>query len=238
MAADLFFDLDRTLWDFDRNSREALHLIFQEHAHSELPQVEVAQFIDVYEEVNEACWTAYRLGEMSQAELRPTRFRRTLEQLGMPASALQEGLAHALGQAYVDRSPYLPHLIPGAAEVVQELAGRGHRMFILTNGFEEVQHIKMAHSGLSPHFLAVFTSDALGHKKPAPEAYWASLKAAGSSPENAIMIGDDLVCDVVGAREVGMRSVHFNPRAKKHKEQIWRTVTDLKELLNLPLTRP
>ena len=174
---------------------------------------------------------------MSQAELRPTRFRRTLAALGLPPGSLQDDLAHALGQAYVDRSPYLPHLIPGAMEVVQALAARGHRMFILTNGFEEVQHIKMEHSGLRPHFEAVYTSDALGHKKPAPEAFHASLKAAGSRAEDAVMIGDDLECDVVGAQKVGMRSVHFNPRSQRHREQVWRTVTDLGQILELPLTR-
>lgn len=237
MAADVFFDLDRTLWDFDRNSREALRMVFDEHAAGALPQADLEQFIAVYERVNEACWAAYRAGQMPQSELRPARFRQTLNALGLPASAFREELAHALGQAYVDRSPYLPHLIPGALEVVQTLADRGHRLFILTNGFDEVQHIKLEHSGLRPHFEAVFTSDALGHKKPAPEAFHASLLAAGSRAEDAVMIGDDLECDVVGARAVGMRSVHFNPRAQPHREQVWRTVTDLAQILDLPLVR-
>ena len=238
MPADVFFDLDRTLWDFDRNSREALRLIFDEHARTEVPNhVGVEEFIRVYEKENERCWAEYQAGRMTQAELRPTRFRRTLEVLGLEANAIREDLSHALGQAYVERSPFLPHLIPGAMEVVTALAEKGHRMFILTNGFDEVQHIKMEHSGLKPHFEAVFTSDALGHKKPAPEAFYASLKAAGSRPEDAVMIGDDLAADVIGARAVGMRSVHFNPRAVAHREQVWRTVTDLAQILDLPLTR-
>ncbi len=238
MAADLFFDLDRTLWDFDRNSREALRMIFDEHARPELNEpVGVDAFIAEYERENERCWAEYQAGRMTQAELRPTRFRRTLEALGMEASTLREDLSHALGQAYVERSPFLPHLIPGAMEVVETLKSNGHRLFIITNGFEEVQHIKMEHSGLKPHFEQVFTSDALGHKKPAPEAFHASLKAAASRPEDAVMIGDDLAADVVGARQVGMRAVHFNPKAHAHGEQVWRTVTDLGQILHLPLTR-
>lgn len=238
MPADLFFDLDRTLWDFDRNSREALRLIFEEHARPEVPAaVSVDEFISVYERENERCWAAYQAGQMTQAELRPTRFRKTLEALGVDASAMREELAHALGQAYVERSPFLPHLIPGAMELVEHLKAKGHRLFIITNGFEEVQHIKMKHSGLEPHFEAVYTSDALGHKKPAPEAFHASLRAADSRPEDAVMIGDDLVCDVLGARQVGMRSVHYNPKAKEHREQVWWTVTDLGQIRQLPLTR-
>jgi putative hydrolase of the HAD superfamily len=238
MLADLFFDLDRTLWDFDRNSREALRLIFEEYAQPEVPAaVSVEEFIRVYERQNERCWSAYQAGQMTQAELRPTRFRKTLEALGVDATAMREDLAHALGQAYVERSPFLPHLIPGAMELVERLKAKGHRLFIITNGFEEVQHIKMKRSGLEPHFEAVYTSDALGHKKPAPEAFLASLRAAGSRVEDAVMIGDDLECDVVGARAIGMRSVHFNPRSQSHREQVWRTVTDLGQILELPLTR-
>ena len=70
--SDLFFDLDRTLWDFDLNSREALHAIFEELAAPILPASLTADhFIEVYEIENEKCWRAYRAGELTQSELRP-----------------------------------------------------------------------------------------------------------------------------------------------------------------------
>ena len=55
MLPDLFFDLDRTLWDFDRNSREALNEIFLELAQPQLPgNHTAAEFIAVYEEIGRA----------------------------------------------------------------------------------------------------------------------------------------------------------------------------------------
>src|SRR6056300_1656228 len=82
--ADLFFDLDRTLWDFDRNSREALQEIFLEIAQPRLPEHKsAAEFIPVYEVENEKCWKAYREGQLTKEELRPLRFRNAMNGLGI-----------------------------------------------------------------------------------------------------------------------------------------------------------
>lgn len=236
VRADLFFDLDRTLWDFDRNSREALQEIFVELAQPNLPEHrEVDTFISVYEVENEKCWKAYREGRLTQQELRPLRFRRAMEELGLSPFDGMDSMAEALGEAYVQRAPYRTALIDGAIEVCRTLKARGHRMFILTNGFEEVQHIKMANSGLAPFFDSVFTSDALGYKKPRKEAFDRSLKLADSEVRKAIMIGDDLECDVHGARLAGWKQVHYDASDAPTQPQIWRRVRGLNELLDLDL---
>jgi putative hydrolase of the HAD superfamily len=235
-SADLFFDLDRTLWDFDRNSREALAEIFHEIAQSRLRiSIGEQQFIAVYEVENERCWNAYRKGELTQSELRPLRFQRSLEALGVEHSHELEQVSAEMGQAYVERAPYRTALIPGAMEVCETLKRRGHRMFILTNGFDEVQHIKMKNSGLSPFFDQVFTSDALGHKKPALDAFQACLNQTGSNSSRAIMIGDDLECDVNGARLAGWRQVHYDPSEAPSDPNLWQRIRRLDELLNLEL---
>lgn len=239
--ADLFFDLDRTLWDFDRNSREALGQIYAHHALDALPTPSSAPpslpaFVAAYEAANDWCWGEYRAGRMSQEELRPRRFAMALEQMGMETSAPGfASLSAQLGEDYVALSPHLPHLMPGALEVVRTLAGRGHRLFILTNGFSSVQHVKMEKSGLKPYFKAVIASDAVGFPKPDIRVFQASLQQTGSTAERAVMIGDDLHCDVVGARQAGWRQIHYNPEGQRHKEQIWRTISHLNRLLDLPL---
>ena len=235
-AADLFFDLDRTLWDFDLNSREALREIFEEFAQSALPEYrDFEAFIPVYELENERCWAMYREGKLTQKELRPLRFQRAMEGLGIGQFDGMEAVAERMGEAYVQRAPFRTALINGAEEVCEALRSRGHRMFILTNGFEEVQHIKMKHSGLEPYFEAVYTSDSLGFKKPRIEAFHRSLELAGSTAERAIMIGDDLECDVHGAREAGWRQVHFDPSGAPTEAGIWKRVRNLRELLELEL---
>ncbi len=238
--ADLFFDLDRTLWDFDRNSREAIGQIFHQHALSQLETthgatLQLDAFVTAYEAANEVCWAAYRAGKMDQTTLRSHRFHMALEALSVPGETLSGPLPAALGESYVACSPRLPHLLPGAREAVAGLHARGHRLFILTNGFESVQHLKMEHSGLTPFFDAVITSDSVGFPKPDARVFAACLDRTGSTVQRAVMIGDDLHCDVVGAREAGWRQVHYNPEGRKHREQVWRTVTHLERLLELPL---
>jgi putative hydrolase of the HAD superfamily len=240
LLADLFFDLDRTLWDFDRNSREALRGLFRDLKVADLTreageEVDEATFIRAYEFENERLWAAYRKGELTKAELRPIRFHKALVRCGVNSQAVPPGWADEAGTAYVERSPRIPHLIPGAIEAVMSLREQGHRMFILTNGFEEFQAIKMECSGLNPFFDAVFTSDALGVKKPDRRIFDAVLQATGSRADRAIMIGDDLECDVVGAREAGWRQVYYNRHARSNKEQVWRTVTNFEQLLKIPL---
>lgn len=240
---DLFFDLDRTLWDFDRNSREALEDIFLELARPILPKViTVEAFIAIYEVENERCWKAYREGALTQQELRPLRFKRSVEKLGISTFDGMDQLAEAMGEAYVKRAPYRTALCDGAKEVCEALHSRGHRMFILTNGFEEVQHIKMQNSGLSPYFLQVLTSDALGFKKPKADAFAASIAMTNSSSSNAIMIGDDMECDVLGALNSGWKAIHYDPhgmedgKPKAEGEVRFDSIANLRELLDMPLS--
>ena len=232
--ADLFFDLDRTLWDFDRNSREALEEIFVEIAQPNLPQAKTAaEFIPVYEAENEKCWKAYREGRITKEELRPLRFRKAVEGLSIPSFDGMDTLAEAMGTAYVQRAPYRTALFEGAIDVCRVLKARGHRMFILTNGFEEVQHIKVNRSGLEPFFDGVFTSDALGFKKPHPECFAKGLALAGSSAERAVMIGDDWECDVDGAIQAGWGAIHFDPHQPAAPSSNPRRISELSALLDL-----
>ncbi len=232
--ADLFFDLDRTLWDFDRNSREALEEIFVEIAQPNLPQAKTAaEFIPVYEAENEKCWKAYREGRITKEELRPLRFQKAVEGLGIPAFDGMETLAEAMGTAYVQRAPYRTALFDGAIDVCRALKARGHRMFILTNGFEEVQHIKVNRSGLEPFFDGVFTSDALGFKKPHPKCFAKGLALADSSAERAVMIGDDWECDVDGAIQAGWGAIHFDPHQPAAPSSNPRRISELSALLDL-----
>lgn len=234
---DVFFDLDRTLWDFDRNSREALEEIFLEIAQPALPEVRTADaFIPVYEEENEKCWKAYREGQLTKEQLRPLRFRNAMRGLGIAEFAGMDALAEQMGTAYVERAPYRTALFDGAQEVCATLKNRGHRLFILTNGFEEVQHIKVNRSGLEPFFDGVFTSDALGYKKPHLECYRRGLELAGSTADRALMIGDDLECDVEGALDAGWDAIHFDPHGVKPATSA-RRVENLHALLELDLNQ-
>ena len=231
---DLFFDLDHTLWDFERNSVEALREGFEEISLSSFGIESVEEYISTYKKANAWCWGEYQSGRMDKAELRWRRFSMTLEHWGLEKDAV---LGDRLGSHYVETSPYKTHLVKDALKVVTDLHERGHRLIMLTNGFEEVQHIKVTQCGLDPFFETVLTSDALGVKKPHQEIFNLALKETDSKRENAIMLGDSLEADIIGARDAGWGQVYYNPQSIPHNEMVLHEVVDLISILDLPLRK-
>lgn len=231
--APLFFDLDHTLWDFESNSRHALRQGYNDLNLAGLGVVDCSTWIQAYEKANSWCWSEYRHGRMDKETLRAERFRMALEAVKADPSL---ELAAALGEHYIATSPFQTALMEGALEVLEALSLRGHDMWLLTNGFDEVQHIKVANSGLKRFFRDVYTSDSLGVKKPHPEAFEKAAARAGLAMDSGVvMVGDSWESDVEGAQNVGWRGVHFNPHGEKNP-LAWRTVRFLRELLELPLT--
>lgn len=229
--APLIFDLDHTLWDFAANSKKSLIEGF-EHFRLDLLGIESSeQWVNAFEVANDRCWALYRSGEIDKSTLRTERFRLTLESLGCDDGEL----AVSLGVHYVEVSPLQTTLIEGSEALLSELAARGHRMWVLTNGFEEVQRIKLARCGLAQFFEAMYTSEQLGAKKPHAQAFFGAAQLAGLEPdEGIVMIGDSYGSDIIGAQNVGWRGVHYNPQGEVH-EDAWRTVRQLREILDLEL---
>jgi len=231
---DLFFDLDHTLWDFEKNSREALA---EGYDFIDLTSFGVSSFEDYlqeYEKANDWCWGEYREGRMDKDELRGKRFSLALKKWGLEHD-LQ--LGNRLGSHYVNTSPHKTHLVKDALKVVKELSERGHKLVILTNGFEEVQHLKVDKCGLSPYFDSILTSDALGIKKPHRGIFTLALELSHSSANNAVMLGDSLQADIVGGRDAGWGQVYYNPLQIKHHEDVQHEVSDLISILDLPLRK-
>jgi putative hydrolase of the HAD superfamily len=228
----LFFDLDHTLWDFETNSRLALGLGHETMGLAGLGVASVEAWIASYERANDWCWAEFRAGRMDKATLRAERFRLAFKGLGVPA---ETQICERLGEHYIETSPMQTSLIEGTLEVLEVLKDRGHHMVILTNGFEEVQHIKVDNSGLSGFFSGVYTSDFLGVKKPNPKAFEFAAEAAGIAMNAGIvMIGDSIESDIDGAQSVGWDAVHFNPDGPLHNDA-WQSIRHLRELLELPL---
>ena len=153
----LFFDLDRTLWDFEKNSHEELVSIFQEN---QLHQKGISlkeEFIKVYKNINNECWELYRNNLMTKEVLRTERFKRTLEFFGLHDHKLSE----KIGNQYVENSPKRTLLIDGALDLLNYLKEK-YQMHIITNGFEEVQFLKLSNSGLEIFFLMINP----GHQTP------------------------------------------------------------------------
>ena len=58
----LFFDLDHTLWDFEKNSRITLVELFEEKHLDRLGVPDFDAFYTAYKEENDLLWARYRKG--------------------------------------------------------------------------------------------------------------------------------------------------------------------------------
>lgn len=225
MIQHLFFDLDRTLWDFEKNSRQALLHLFEKH---QLEQVikSFESFHNSYKNHNARLWTQYGKGKISKEELRFKRFRDTLQQFQI----FDTDLAVEIGEGYIATSPHQTNVFPNTHQVLDDLQKDGYRMHIITNGFKEVQFIKLEKSGLLQYFDLVLCSEEVGVNKPDPAVFLHALEYTGGTAHNSIMIGDDLQIDVLGAEKVGMKGVLFDPHRKyKHGTHEWH-IQNLQEL--------
>ena len=223
----IFFDLDRTLWDFDTNMRLTLEEIFYRH---KLDRAfgDFNNFFETFMGHNERLWDHYRKGNMKKEILRFKRFDLTLRDVGIK----DEILAQVIGDEYITESPLKTALIPHAIEVLDYLNGK-YGLHIITNGFNEVQFSKLKLCGLDKYFQKVITSEMSGYHKPRPEAFGYSLSAANAKKAESLMIGDDLEIDILGAKNFGMDQVFYNADGVKHNEELTFEINTLQELMNI-----
>jgi putative hydrolase of the HAD superfamily len=202
----IFFDLDSTLWDFERNFLETLTELFHETLEPRPGFPEFQIFLKQYHTINDGLWAAYRRGEISREVLSPKRFQLTFESYGID----DPGFAHWFGEEYLRRSALKDHTFPDAREVLDYLRQK-YPLHIITNGFTEVQTNKLHNSGLREYFDVVLSSEEIGINKPDPRIFLEAMRLCGARPEESLMIGDDEKVDIQGAALAGMDQVWYNP---------------------------
>ena len=208
----VFFDLDRTLWDFDAAAEVAFERIYDKYNLKSLGIPSAHEFHEVYHPLNEQLWVLYRADKITKDELNRTRFLKPLEHYGIH----DVELADHLSEDYVYWSPRIVRLVPGTMELLNYLKPKYH-LHLITNGFQEVQHTKLSGSGLEPYFETLTVSEEVGVKKPNPEIFYYALRKANATAEESIVIGDEMAVDIDGARAAGIDQIFFNPRGKEEE---------------------
>jgi putative hydrolase of the HAD superfamily len=225
----IFFDLDHTLWDFETNSRLALEEIFQEVQLLEKGIPSFEQFHKAYLPINDYYWFRYHNKLCTKEETRTGRFYDTLKSFGVEDNSLAQEIA----ARYVSLSPYKTALHHGALEVVSRLS-ETHELHIITNGFSEVQRIKIQESGLAPFFKHLIISEEVGVQKPQPEIFHHLLSLISASKRDCVMVGDNFNTDIEGARNAGIAQMYFNPHKKPLRGQKpTYTIHHLQEVANI-----
>lgn len=224
MERHLFFDLDRTLWDFDKNSESALKFLFDEtQSIHQLPSF--YKFNQIYKEVNVNLWKKYGKGKISKEELRDTRFNKAFLKLGLN----NQELNNHFNTEYLRISPFQTAMFPNTIETLEALKKEKYSMHIITNGFKEVQLTKLQNCGIYDYFDIIVSSEEVGFNKPDVRIFRHAMTLAGAKPEHSVMIGDDMNVDVIGAERAGMFGIHFDPEERLKKKNDFR-IRDLGEL--------
>lgn len=198
----VFFDLDHTLWDFDKNSELAFAEIFT----ADFKPIDVLDFMKVYIPINQECWRLYQTDQITHQELKYNRFRQSFDAIDAKISDQE---IDYITEKYLTILPEKNHLIEDAINVLEHLKSNYH-LHIITNGFAAVQQKKMTNSGLHQYFKTVIDSEMAGAKKPDVKIFETALNLTTATIANSIMIGDSWEADIIGAMNIQMPAIYFN----------------------------
>lgn len=199
---DVFFDLDHTLWDFDKNSALTFEKIFKiNHV-----GVNVDDFLTQYVPINLKYWRLYREDKIAKEDLRFTRLNETFKAINFEVN---DELVHKLSEDYITYLSTFNHLFENTFEILDYLS-ENYSLHIITNGFDEVQYKKMSYSKIEHYFKTITNSENAGVKKPNPKIFNYALNLANTTANKSVMIGDSYEADILGAKNMGMDVVYFD----------------------------
>lgn len=204
----IFIDLDDTLWAFTENARDTFEDMYHQYRFERYFQ-SFDHFMELYVPKNLELWDLYGRHEISKDELNARRFSYPLLQVGVDDPALVK----AYSDGFFAAIPYKRKLMPHAMEALEYLSGK-YRLYILSNGFRELQEQKMRSAGILHYFRKIVLSEDIGVHKPFPAIFNFAMSATQSEFRTSLMIGDNWKNDIVGAREVGMGQGYYCPDAE------------------------
>ena len=199
----VLFDLDDTLFDHTHASSVALHALHERHAASD---VAFDAFAAKHAELLEVYHARFLGGEYTLDEARAQRMMALFASFG---ELLDDEVALQIGGEYRELHQANRQLVPGARELLDALSA-DYALGIVTNNSSAEQHAKLAHLDIAQHFKAVVISEEIGVTKPDAAIYFAALDRLGCEPHEAVMIGDNVHADVLGAQDAGIAAVWFN----------------------------
>lgn len=221
----IFFDLDHTIWDFDKSAEETLHELYGIYGLKDLGLHSADLFIKTYTRNNHHLWAEYHVGKITKAELREARFKRTFLDLGLHPDVIPAGFE----DDYVKLCPTKANLFPDAHETLQYLQSK-YTLHLISNGFSESQEVKISTTNIGCYFQHIIISEVVGVNKPDKAIFEHALNLAETTKNESLMIGDSLEADVFGALNFGMDAIYFNPLDLPKPDSVPVQITHLKEL--------
>ncbi len=224
----LFFDLDHTIWDFDRNAEETLSELFHEYQLERLGVTSPELFIETYTVNNHQLWADYHVGKITKDHLRATRFKKTFLDLGLHP----DHIPAKFEDDYVRICPTKTNLFPRVHETLSYLAEK-YDLHLISNGFKESTEMKVERTNLAGYFKTIVISEVVGINKPDRAIFEYALTGAGAQKHESIMIGDSIEADIRGAQQFGMEAIFFNPCSKELPADVILHISRFEDLLTI-----
>lgn len=195
------FDLDGTLFDYDKAESAAIRKTFQDHNVEYSPS-----YLLEYRKINKQIWLDYESGIITQTELKTERFCRLLKVLGIDADPEKFGIS------YLKNLSQGRYLLPGVIPVLELLSENNIKMYLITNGLKDVQRERLSGSEITRYFMDIFISEELGSAKPDNAIFDESFRRMGSpEKEEVLLIGDSLSSDIAGGCSYKIDTCWYNP---------------------------
>jgi len=218
----LLFDLDGTLFDYDRSESNALEKTFGDFGFSYS-----VSSLEGYRKINKQIWQDYESGYISQEKLKTERFRRLGLFLGISFDSVN------ISFRYLENLSHERHLLPGTLSVLRELSERSFKMYLITNGLKDVQRSRLSLSKITKFFIDVYISEEIGFAKPDQAIFDEVFKRMKyPNRKEVIIIGDSLTSDIAGGNNSGIDTCWFNPKMRENTTKIIPTY-ELKDLFDL-----
>ncbi len=196
------FDLDGTLFDYDKAESTAIQKTFEDHDVKYSPS-----YLQEYGRINKQIWLDYESGLITQVELKTERFRRLLETLGIDTDPGRFGIA------YLKNLSQGRYLLPGVIPLLELLSKNNIKMYLITNGLKDVQRERLSGSEITKYFIDVFISEEIGAAKPDNAIFDESFRRMGfPEKEDVLLIGDSLSSDIAGGCSYKIDTCWYNPK--------------------------
>lgn len=224
----LFFDLDNTLWAFSENAGDTFREVYLlNHLDRFFDSFE--QFFSIYQKENLNLWRMYEKGDITKEELNYRRFRHPLKVADVGDLSLADEYSDNFFRIIRTKKKLMPH----AKEVLDYLYPRYH-LYILSNGFRELQSVKMHSAGIDQYFERLVLSDDININKPNHKLFDFALETTNSSLDDSLMIGDNFDVDIAGAHNIGLAQVYYNISGdQNYSFRPTYVIDDLKELMDI-----
>ena len=199
----IVFDLDNTLYDFKYFWENAHYTLYKE---LQIRDIDYHTFMKEYRCQDQLLWADMLAGKIDLRELRINRAYRTFHKLGIDKSIkfceefyqkMFDILINELSSDFI-----IENILSNLRE--------NYKLYLLTNGLQKEQELKIQKLGLHTYFDNIVISECIGYEKPNLHAFLYLVDTFKIQPCKSIMIGDSYTNDIAPAIQLNFNTLHMD----------------------------